>query len=239
MSLKNPRISYPDCFQEGLWEEQRTLVSSVSRHLLQNSFFRANLLSLNWDFSFAKCLPSQNNWINPLLRGVHHFVGLIFWRSTTHSGCESTLAPLCVRGSAGKNLFFWEWYGWVVQLSCTIAATLFFPKQHQVCGPCAPRLSHVQAAKPPQLVYPWAWSPKWLPVEKEILGKMASRGGYIHMAFAACFQWSHFGFFSWPAAVEKDQGKAVAGNIVTTRPIYLALVALRKKGLQGLSCWAD
>lgn len=59
------------------------------------------------------------------------------------------------------------------------------------------------------------------------------------MAFAACFQWPYFGFCSWHASMEKDQGKVVAGNIVTPRPIYLALMALRKKGLQGLSFWAD
>lgn len=32
-------------------------------------------------------------------------------------------------------------------------------------------------------------------------------------------------------SMEKDQGKVVAGNVVTTRPIYLAPTALRK--IQG------
>lgn len=40
-------------------------------------------------------------------------------------------------------------------------------------------------------------------------------------------------FCSWHASMEKDQGKVVAGNIVTTGPIYLALMALRKKGVAG------
>lgn len=168
MSLKNPRKSYPDCFQEGLWEEQSTLVSSVSRHLLQNSFFRANLLSLNWEFSYTKCLPSQNNWIIPLLREVHHFVGLIFWHSTAQSGCESILIPLYARGSVGKNLFLWEQYAWMVQLSCATAATLVFPSnaRSMVC------VLHGYPVHRQPNHHPWT---KWLPVEKEGLGKMASR----------------------------------------------------------------
>lgn len=44
---------------------------------------------------------------------------------------------------------------------------------------------------------------------------------------------------SWHVSMEKDQGKVVAGNVVTARPIYLALIALRKKRLQRLSHWAD
>lgn len=126
--LKNPRKSYPDCFQEGLWEEQSTFVCSVSRHLLRNSFFRANLLSLNWDFPFTKCLPNQNNWINTTLREVHHFVGCMFWHSTAQSGCASTLAPLHVRRrSVRKTLLVWQWYAWMVLLSCATATNLVFP----------------------------------------------------------------------------------------------------------------
>lgn len=72
-------------------------------------------------------------------------------------------------------------------------------------------------------------------MEKESLGKMASRDGYGLMDFVACFQWLPFGFCSWHASMEKEAGKVVDGNIVTTRPIYLSLMALRRKGLQGLS----
>lgn len=42
---------------------------------------------------------------------------------------------------------------------------------------------------------------------------MASRCGYIHMAFAACFQWSHFGFCSWPAAMRRIKGKWWLGTL--------------------------
>lgn len=62
--------------------------------------------------------------------------------------------------------------------------------------------------------------------------KMVSRGGMSKWLFQpACS--GHTCLCSWHTSMEEDQEKAVAGNIVTIRPIYLALIALRKKETLG------
>lgn len=44
--------------------------------------------------------------------------------------------------------------------------------------------------------------------------------------------------WGWHTSTEKDEGKVVAGNVVTARPIYLVPIALRKS-VSGTELLAD